>query len=258
MRVMILVIAISSAVGCASVRSVDDGRLYRSGQLTQHQLEEVVRDKGIRTVINLRGADPDRRWYQEQQEVCQRLGVRQIDLAMDERAPDRQEVTALLDAYRDAPRPILVHSWSSAGSVGLASGLYRTTVMGESSEVARKELSPWMTFRLPWSRGSAHDQFLSEWQGERAFHESYQLADRRDLPTPTFGEAPATPFHPSGEFRPMRDGDQFPPPAIDQFKADVAAAPRPTVAPTRDVVPVVWLGSPEPASEARARSTTLR
>lgn len=182
MRAIVGTLLLLLPLGCASLRTVDDGRLYRSGQLTARQLERAIADRGIQTVVNLRGPQPAARWYQAEQEVCRRTGVRMIDVVLDTTAPERGEVAALLDAYHKADSPILVHSWSRYGSVGLASGLYRASILGESNDAARKELAPWMSARWPIRSLSEHDRFLKEWQGERDFFATYQLEGREDLP----------------------------------------------------------------------------
>jgi hypothetical protein len=151
--------------GCSTVSPVREGVLYRTGQLSTTQLEKVVNDHGIRTVVNLRGREPGAVWYRDQVRLLENLNVRHIDLPMGDHEPSEDTVAELLDIYRNEPKPILVQSRFSKGAAGLASGLYRAGIEHDSSDRARKELAPWQTKWLPFVPGSAHDKFLADWQG---------------------------------------------------------------------------------------------
>jgi len=104
---------------------VDPGRLYRSAQLDPADLEKVIRQHGIRMVVNLRGESTTRSWYLEEREVCRRLQVRLLDLRWSARKlPKPERVTTLLTAYHDGPYPMLIHCAAGADRTGLASALY--------------------------------------------------------------------------------------------------------------------------------------
>src|SRR5512141_159103 len=57
------------------VRTVVPAEIYRSAQPKPAQLERVIRDYGVRTVINLRGRNERSGWYKEEQTVCKKNGV---------------------------------------------------------------------------------------------------------------------------------------------------------------------------------------
>jgi protein tyrosine phosphatase (PTP) superfamily phosphohydrolase (DUF442 family) len=231
--------------GCASVRPVETGGLYRSGQLSAAQLDRAIDQYDLKTVINLRGPDPDRRWYREQQEVCQRHGVKQVDVAIGTATPSEQEIQTLLATYREAPRPMLVHSWSSQGSVGLASALYRVAVMGEDKVVARKELAPWTSYRWPVKALSEPDRYLRDWQGAEPSLANRERTDVAPLPDPLFdrvGNAVASRPSASGGWS---EDEKLPPPAMEYFRAPAGGPPRASQMAPSGIQPVVWLGSPE-------------
>jgi len=254
-RTTFLAAALLAAMGCASVRTVDDGALYRSGQLSGKQLEHVIRTHGIKTVVNLRGIQPDRSWYRQEQEVCRRNDVEMIDVALDSGAPERGEIAALLDAYHHAPRPILVHSWSSQGSVGLASGLYRAVVREEPPDQARRELAWWQSSRWPMrylpGSMSIHDRFLAEWQGERDFFATYQLAGRDELPELSDRSFASLKPSPPPQFGGPQQGSDLtlPPPSMDLFsggredRRSLSWREAPSTSPGAHR-PVAWFGRP--------------
>ncbi|MBX9652168.1 hypothetical protein K2Y11_00970 [bacterium] len=218
MRLGVWALLALSLAGCSSVRSVHEGQLYRAGQLSASQLEETIRDKNIKTVVNLRGPDPDKKWYRSEQEVCQRLGVKQVDIDLGTSEPDRNEVAALLDTYRQAEKPILVHSWSRYGSAGFASGVYRAAVLGEPTNDARHELAFWESYRWPIKTLASKDRFIRDWRGERDFYSGYQLDEDRQLPDPQFDQPMLADRR--AEYRPRRGDESLPPPDMNYFRGE--------------------------------------
>jgi protein tyrosine phosphatase (PTP) superfamily phosphohydrolase (DUF442 family) len=167
------------ATGCASsVRTVEPNKCFRSGQLSAAALEKQIQDHKIKTVVNLRGFEPDKKWYIEEREVCRRLGVRHIDVTLDSQRPDREEIIRLLDAYQTADQPILLHSYSSNGRVGFASSLYRMTVLEQPKDQARQEMAFWQNRSVPFVPLGKLDEFLYEWRSKDEFLASYQLPQR--------------------------------------------------------------------------------
>src|SRR5262249_32799092 len=57
------------------------GAVYRCAQPSPSFLERLIRARGVRTVINLRGCSDPTPWYLEQCRVISRLGVSQEDLS---------------------------------------------------------------------------------------------------------------------------------------------------------------------------------
>ncbi|MGL4465808.1 MAG: hypothetical protein ACRC1K_26955 [Planctomycetia bacterium] len=185
-RRCLLVCGLASLVGCSAfqpVRPVEEGALYRSGQLSSKQLENAIGEQKIRTVVNLRGVQPGARWYKDEVEVCEKNQVEHVDVTLSGPNPDREEIGRLLDAYRTAAKPILVHGRFSQGDAGFAAGLYRQAVLGQPHSEARKELAVWESRRVPVARLASRDKFLNEFKGENEFYaQSKPAADELELP----------------------------------------------------------------------------
>src|SRR5262245_10247308 len=64
----------------SNCRTVAAGQVYRCAQPSARQLEKIIVDHGIRTVINLRGCCVSAPWYRDQASVTSKLGVSQEDL----------------------------------------------------------------------------------------------------------------------------------------------------------------------------------
>jgi protein tyrosine/serine phosphatase len=119
---------------------VDAGKLYRSAQLTPAELEDVIREKGIKTVINLRGLNDLSPWYIEQKAIVEKMGAVQLDLSTSAAAvnhPDR--INRLNEFFATAERPILVHCRQGADRTGEAVAMYAVDYMGQSPAAAAEE-----------------------------------------------------------------------------------------------------------------------
>lgn len=135
-----------------NVHAVDaDGRLYRSGTLRADQLEALVREKGIRTIVNLRGGEGSD-WLKGERAVAARNGVDffNFHLSANNVPPvsTMQEIAAVL---RNARGPVLVHCKAGSDRAGLAAGIYELAVAGQPLAEAQEQLSfyfghfPWLT-----------------------------------------------------------------------------------------------------------------
>lgn len=114
--------------------------LVRTNQLSPRQLE-AWKAKGIRTVINLRGAR-DESYYALEKDACARLGLTLIDAPLDSRdAPGRDRIHRARDLFRQIEYPVLIHCKSGADRAGMMAVLYRHFHLGEPISVAIEQLS---------------------------------------------------------------------------------------------------------------------
>lgn len=124
-------------------RVIEPQRAYRSAQLDATTLRLAIREYGLRTIVNLRGANEQDVWYQRERAVAAELGVRFVDVRMSAaELPARETLLLLYDTFIDAPHPILIHCKSGADRTGAASAIWRMVVNGEPRSAAQRELSP--------------------------------------------------------------------------------------------------------------------
>lgn len=113
--------------------------VYRSNQPTAARFRRY-RDMGIRTVINLRGADSYAHYLFEK-ECCEALGLTLIDAKLwARRAPSAARILAVIEALRTAQRPVLFHCKSGADRAGFAAASYLIVFEGVPVAEARKQL----------------------------------------------------------------------------------------------------------------------
>ncbi len=117
--------------------TVDEGRFYRSAQLTPEELRQVILEKGIKTVISLRGGPEHTQWYQDQVKVLQETGVDfKVVWWLAEYFPPKQELMNYLELLKTAQYPILVHCRVGSDRTGLATAIYAMDYLRTPKELA--------------------------------------------------------------------------------------------------------------------------
>ncbi|MCP4575602.1 MAG: phosphatase PAP2 family protein [Deltaproteobacteria bacterium] len=103
---------------------VVDGCFYRSAQLRANALDGIIKSKGIKTVINLSGEKTGKKWFEQEQVVCERNKVPL--LSFDMAGPDLPRnfvVHELIGSLTKADRPVLIHCRSGVDATGFVSAL---------------------------------------------------------------------------------------------------------------------------------------
>lgn len=122
--------------------TLDEGKAYRSPQLSGEALNWVIDRYGIKTVVNLRGHNPDKEWYQEEAAVCRDRNVALVDLSLSSQSlPEPRLLRSIVETLETAERPMLIHCQSGSDRSGMVSALYRIEVLGQDNEAAMRELS---------------------------------------------------------------------------------------------------------------------
>ncbi|WP_245795299.1 fused DSP-PTPase phosphatase/NAD kinase-like protein [Thioalkalivibrio denitrificans] len=136
--------------------------LYRSAQPSPAQVARMAR-RGVRTIINLRGARGNGTYLLEQ-EACQRHGVRLVDFPVGSRsAPSREKLLAAQRLFREIEYPALVHCKSGADRAGFMAALYLALHEGRPVSEAIGQLG----FRyghLPWGGPGILDHFFRRYE----------------------------------------------------------------------------------------------
>jgi protein tyrosine/serine phosphatase len=119
------------------------GEFYRSGQLSPDRLAGYVKRYGIRTVINLRGSNEGRAWYDGEVAMARDLGIDHVDYRMSSRQVLSQaDAEHLIALMAEAKKPLLVHCEGGADRSGLASSLYVGAILKQGEDAAEWQLSP--------------------------------------------------------------------------------------------------------------------
>ncbi len=123
--------------------AIERGTAYRSAQLDSTTMRLVLDEYDIKTVINLRGENPERVWYVREREAVNEAGATLVDIAMSAHSlPPREKLLALYDTFQTAEYPILMHCQAGADRSGAAAAIWRMVMRGDSREDAAWQLSP--------------------------------------------------------------------------------------------------------------------
>lgn len=123
--------------------TVVEGKVYRTAQLTGEQLGDFIREKGIRTVINLRGVGPETAWYQAECRATHDANVSQEDITLSaKRLPAPSEIRRLVDVLDNTEYPIVFHCQRGADRTGLTATAYMLLQPGVSLKEAKYQISP--------------------------------------------------------------------------------------------------------------------
>jgi hypothetical protein len=150
----------------SNFRTVIPGEVYRCAQLSASTLERFIRDKHIRTVINLRGCCDPETWYLDEGRVTLRNNVSLEDLGFSAgRLPSVITLRQLLNVIDHSEYPILFHCHKGADRTGMASAIALLLRTDTPLQEAREQLG----FRfghLPLGRTANIDRFFDlyeEW-----------------------------------------------------------------------------------------------
>ncbi|MFL6690534.1 MAG: hypothetical protein ACJ8IR_10175 [Alphaproteobacteria bacterium] len=142
---------------------ITPGEIARSSQAYIGFLKQLLRERGIKGVVNLRGAKPGWRWWNYETRVCAELGVPHRDVRFNSRRlPSRAILLDMLDAFDEAPRPFLVKCSGGQDRTSFASALYLLHARGWSAhEGAAAQFARWPYLHFPKRQQRWLSAFLS-------------------------------------------------------------------------------------------------
>jgi len=145
---------------------VDQGRCYRSKTLDKKSLEWVIKEHGIKTILNVREDDSSAQWYKDEIETAQKHGVELISVPLNGRAtPSKQHIDSIVHVFQNSKSPLLIHCQAGADRTGFVAGLWEIVMNGSTLQKALKQLSIF--------RGHYQFVFPKMKKALREFHRSY-------------------------------------------------------------------------------------
>jgi protein tyrosine/serine phosphatase len=121
---------------------IEAGVAYRSGQLSPDELEVIIRQIGIHSIISLSPPEPDRPWYRGEVAISAARHIARYEMPLSPRKElTSAELCRLLTLLKEAPKPVLIHSTNGADLAGLAAAIFRYAVASRPVEEAKNQLS---------------------------------------------------------------------------------------------------------------------
>ena len=167
---------------------VEPGKAARSSQAYAGFLAPFLRNRGVRALVNLRGPNPQWRWWRNEKKITARMGVEHRDVMLSsKRLPTRKMLLALFDAFDTLPKPILLKCSGGQDRTSFAAALYVIHAKGWAAfDEAQNQFARWPYLHLPkrhqrwlklflvFARDDAHGRPLRNWVGETYVPESYR------------------------------------------------------------------------------------
>jgi len=106
---------------------------------------------GIRSIVNLRGDNPTRIWWRQEKRTADALAIRHYNIRLSSRLiPARASMVELVDAFDDAPRPILIKCSGGQDRTSLAAATYLLHANGLAAfDAAEAQFSLWPYLHRP-------------------------------------------------------------------------------------------------------------
>jgi protein tyrosine phosphatase (PTP) superfamily phosphohydrolase (DUF442 family) len=126
------------------LRAVAPDKFYRSEQLSGGLLQQTIKQKQVKSVINLRAYEHERSWHVEELQVCKAAGVEHLDIPLLAKGlPEPEALKRLVQRFEQGPYPMLIHCRSGVDRSGLAAVLYLVIVEGKPLKEAQSTEMPW-------------------------------------------------------------------------------------------------------------------
>jgi protein tyrosine/serine phosphatase len=153
---------------------IEAGVAYRSGQLWPDELEAVVHQLGIRSIVSLSLPEPDRPWYRGEVAISAARHIVRYEMPLSPRKElTSAELCQLLTLLKEAPKPVLIHSRNGADTAGLAAAIFRYAIASRPANEAKNQLSiryghfPYLVSGTG-AMDASFERFLHEQQAARA------------------------------------------------------------------------------------------
>jgi hypothetical protein len=135
---------------CDNFGTVIPGCAYRSSQLSAAALEWHITGWGLRSIINLRGSNPDSDWYWQERAVALRHDVRHYDIGLDSRYPYVEELREVIQTLETCPKPVMFHCYSGVDRTGTVAAI-AILLLDENGTLAKaQEHFSLRHLQFPW------------------------------------------------------------------------------------------------------------
>jgi len=172
--VFLFIAAAWFAFNFINFHTVIENSIYRSAQLTDNELKEIINNYQVRSILNLRGINEDSSWYRFEKSIAEERGINYytIDLSAKE-LPPVKELNRLVHFLTHAPKPLLLHCHAGADRAGMVSAL-ALVILNDTPLASAKYQFSWRYRVIPW-KSSIGNLFFSryeEWLAATGKHHS--------------------------------------------------------------------------------------
>ena len=147
----------------SNFHTITPAEAYRSAQLSDKKLEYYIKQNHIKSILNLRGGSSDMQWYRDEISMSAKYKVTHYDVTLSSsREPSTDDIKKIIEIFKSAPRPILIHCKAGADRSGLVAAMWKVFVDKEPKSEAKKQLSIFFG-HIPVGGTYAMDHFFYKW-----------------------------------------------------------------------------------------------
>jgi protein tyrosine phosphatase (PTP) superfamily phosphohydrolase (DUF442 family) len=118
------------------------GSVYRSGQMPANVLARTIRERRIKTVLNLRGVNAGQSWYRAERDAVTGSGATLVDISMSScQWMSRAQLRAVVRTLDTCEYPLLIHCAWGSERTGLVSAFATLLRPGGTLEEAERQFS---------------------------------------------------------------------------------------------------------------------
>lgn len=108
----------------SNIHTVIPDVVYRSAQLNESQLIKLINKYKIKSIINLRGKQIRKSWYDLETSIARNMKIEYYNIAINAHGiPNKISLIKLINNIVRAKKPILIHCKEGADRTGLASAI---------------------------------------------------------------------------------------------------------------------------------------
>ncbi len=164
-------------------KEVIRGELYRSGQLPPDKFYDFCENNGIKSVFNLRGENPGKKWFEEEREICENLKIDLYNIKFSSKLnlkneEDREKIVEFLSLSDHCRDRKLFHCEGGVHRTGVATSFYLLR-RGYPLEEAEKQISIKYGY-LRRKRPDLSEFLKSLKKGELAIQELVKISEHMD------------------------------------------------------------------------------
>ena len=145
--------------------AIEPGRSYRSRQMSPDRLTATLRERRVKTVLNLRGVNARQAWYRAERDATTGEGATQIDISMSScEWMSRVQLRAVVRVLDGCEYPLLVHCQQGSERTGWVSAVATLLRPGATLFDAERQFSPGYLF-VRFGDGRVMAEHLDQYEG---------------------------------------------------------------------------------------------
>jgi len=118
--------------------------VIRMSQPDEDELAELLEDDKIKSIVNLRGPNAGKEWYDTELAFAQKHGIDLYSVRLSTgRLPTREQLGDLIRIFKTAKHPLLMHCQGGADRSGFGAVVYRLVILKDPLDDALESFSVW-------------------------------------------------------------------------------------------------------------------